>query len=232
MDPLRFWSAVLAAVRTRFPTVGDAALAQVQAPQPPQLIPLLTTLINDLATAGEEIAPILDDYHVIDEPSIHASLRFLLEHTPNGLRLVLSSRVDPPLALSRLRARGQMTELRDADLRVSEHEAVSFLREVMGVHLSAADEQRLAQRTEGWLVGLQLAALSLAKHDDPGAWVSAFSGSQRLILDYFQDEILARQPAAIRRFLLRVCILPRMHASLCQAVTGNLASQEMYAWRA
>ncbi len=175
----------------------------MQAPQPPQLIPLLTTLINDLATAGEEIALILDDYHVIDEPSIHASLRFLLEHAPNGLRLVLSSRVDPPLALSRLRARGQMTELRDADLRVSEHEAVSFLREVMGVHLSTADEQRLAQRTEGWLAGLQLAALSLTKRDDPGAWVSAFSGSQRLILDYFQDEILARQPA-----VLAACVYP------------------------
>lgn len=226
-DPLRFWSAALAALRTRFPTVGEAALASIHAQQPPQLIPLLTLLINDVTSAGEEITLILDDYHVIDEPSIHASLRFLLERAPACLHVVLSSRVDPPLALSRLRARGQIIELRDSDLRVSEQEAASFLRQIMGVHLSEEDEQRLAQRTEGWLVGLQLAALSLAKRDDSGAWVSAFSGSQRLILDYLQEEILAHQTAAVRRFLLRVCILPRMNAALCQAVTGNAASREM-----
>lgn len=224
-DPVRFWSAVLAALRMRFPTVGEAALAQVQTPQPSQMTPLLTTLINDLAAAGEEVTLILDDYHVIEEPSIHASLQFLLEHAPSCLHLLISSRVDPPLALSRLRARGQMTELRDTDLRVSEQEGALFLQQIMGVHLGAADERRLTQHTEGWLVGLQLAALSLASSDDPGAWVATFSGSQRLILDYFQDEILARQPPAIRRFLLRVCILPRMNTSLCQAVTGNPASQ-------
>jgi LuxR family transcriptional regulator, maltose regulon positive regulatory protein len=226
-DPLGFWITVLTALHTRFPSVGEAALAHVQTPQPLQMTPLLTTLINDLAGASEDIVLILDDYHVIDEPSIHTSLQFLLDHAPTRLHLVLSSRIDPPLALSRLRARGQMAELRDTDLRVSEQEGARFLQQVMGVYLNAEDEQRLAQRTEGWLVGLQLAALSLVTRTDPRSWVATFSGSQRLILDYFQDEILAHQRPSVRRFLLRVCILPRMHASLCQAVTGNAASQEM-----
>ncbi|HLV98250.1 MAG TPA: LuxR C-terminal-related transcriptional regulator [Ktedonobacterales bacterium] len=226
-DPLGFWSAVLSALRTRFPTVGEAAWAQIQAAQPLQMTPWLSTLINDLAEASEEIVLILDDYHVIEEPSIHASLQFLLDHAPARLHLVLSSRIDPPLALSRLRARGQLAELRDTDLRVSEQEGARFLQQVMGVHLGAEDEHRLAQRTEGWLVGLQLAALSLAHHVDPGAWVATLSGNQRLLLDYFQEEILAHQTPAVRRFLLRVSILPRMHASLCQAVTGNAVSQEV-----
>ncbi len=228
-DPLRFWQAVLVALRTHFSALGEAALAQMQAPQPPQMIPLLTTLINDLATAGEEVILILDDYQVIEESSIHATLQYLLEHAPACLHLVLSSRVDPPLALSRLRARGQMAELRDSDLRISEHEGSLFLHDVMGVHLRTEDEHWLAQRTEGWLVGLQLAALSLSQQADSAAWMMAFRGSQRLLLDYFQDEILAHLKPAIRRFLLRACILPRMNASLCQAVTGNESSQEMLA---
>lgn len=226
-DPLGFWIVLLTALRTRFPTVGEAAWAQIQASQPPQMTSWLSTLINDLAAASEEVMLILDDYHVIEEPSIHTSLQFLLDHAPSRLHLVLSSRVDPPLALSRFRARGQMAEFRDTDLRVSEQEGARFLQQVMDVHLSAQDEHRLAQRTEGWLVGLQLAALSLATRADPGAWVASFRGSQRLILDYFQEEILARQKPSVRRFLLRACILPRLHASLCQAVTGNAASQEV-----
>ena len=226
-DPQRFWSAMLAALRARFPALAPAALTQAHPQQPPELVPFLTTLINDLASAGQEMVLILDDYHVIDEPSIHASLQFLIEHAPAYLRLVLSSRVDPPLALSRLRARGQLVELRDVDLRVSEEEAANFLGQIMGAQLSVEDTHRLAQRTEGWLVGLQLAALSLPRRDDPGAWIAAFSGSHRLILDYVQDEVLAHLPPAIRRFLLRVSILPRMNAALCQLVTGNRASQEV-----
>jgi LuxR family transcriptional regulator, maltose regulon positive regulatory protein len=226
-DPLGFWTAVRTTLRTRFPAIGEAALAQVQAQQQLQMTTLLVTLINDLAAASQEIVLILDDYHVIDEPSIHTSMQFLLDHAPTCLHLVLASRIDPPFALSRLRARGQMAEFRDTDLRVSEQEGARFLQQVMDVHLSAQDEQRLAQRTEGWLVGLQLAALSLSTRADPAAWVASFRGSQRLLLDYFQEEILARQKPSVRRFLLRACILPRMHASLCQAVTGNAASQEV-----
>src|SRR5579884_3103543 len=226
-DPQRFWSAVIAALRTHLPTIGDAALAQLRSAQPSQLVSLLTSLINDLTACGEQIVLILDDYHLIEEPVVHTSLSFLLDHVPSCLHLLLASRIDPPLAFSRLRARGQMAEIRDPDLRVSEQEAASFLQHIMGVHLSTEDEQRLVQRTEGWLVGLQLAALSLVRQADPSAWVSAFSGNQRLIMDYLQEEILARQTPALRRFLLRVCILPRMNASLCQAVTGKAGSQQM-----
>ncbi len=226
-DPQRFWIAVLTALRTRFPTLGEEVFARLQEPQPPHLIPLLTSLVNDLVACGQEVVLIVDDYHLIEEPGIHASFSYLLDHAPSCLHLLLSSRVDPPLALSCWRAGGQMAEFRDHDLRVSEHEGSLFLQQVMGVHLDAEDEHRLVQRTEGWLVGLQLAALSLSRQDDPSAWVSAFSGTQRLIQDYLQDEILARQKRAIRRFLLRVCILPRMNASLCQAVTGKADSQQM-----
>lgn len=210
-DPLRFWSAVMMALRARFSVVGEEALARLHSSQSSNFITFLTMLINDLATLREEMTLILDDYHVIEESTIHSSLTFLLNHAPSCLHLILSSRVDPPLAFSRHRARGQMAELRDADLRLSEQEVADFLRQVMGLHLDAEDEQRLAQRTEGWLVGLQLAALSLSRLDDPSAWVQAFSGGQRLILDYLQEEILDCQEASIRRFLLRVCILPRMN---------------------
>jgi LuxR family maltose regulon positive regulatory protein len=226
-DPQRFWSTVVTALRMRFPTLGEAAFARLQEAQPPQLISLLTSLVNDLVAWGQEVVLIVDDYHLIEEPGIHASLSFLLDHAPSCLHLLLSSRVDPPLALSRWRARGQMAEIRDRDLRVSEQEGSLFLQQVMGMQLGAEDEHRLVQRTEGWLVGLQLAALSLSRQDDPSAWISAFRGTQRLIQDYLQDEILARQKPAIRRFLLRVCILPRMNAELCQAVTGKADSQQM-----
>jgi LuxR family maltose regulon positive regulatory protein len=225
-DPLRFWSAIMFALRTRFPSLGEEAFAQLQSSESPNMIAFLTLLINDLSVSGEETTLVLDDYHVIEEPAIHSSLTFLLNHAPSCLHLILSSRIDPPLALSRLRARGQMAELRDTDLRLSEPEVADFLQQVMGLHLDVADEQRLGQRTEGWLVGLQLAALSLARQDNPSDWVAAFRGNQRLILDYLQEEILSRQEASMRRFLLRVCILPRMNASLCQAVTGKAGCQQ------
>lgn len=226
-DPLRFWSVIMAALHTRFPSVGQEASTQLHSSESPNWIAFLTLLINDLSTLGEETTLIVDDYHVIEEPTIHSSLTFLLLHAPACLHLILASRIDPPLALSRQRARGQMVELRDVDLRLSEPEAANFLQQVMGVRLDTGDEQRLVQRTEGWLVGLQLAALSLARQENPSAWVQVFSGNQRLILDYLQEEILSHLEAPIQRFLLRVCILPRMNASLCQAVTGKAGSQHM-----
>ncbi len=226
-DPLHFWSMVLAALRTRLPSLGETTLTQLHASSMFSPTLFLTGLINDLTTSKEEIVLILDDYHLIEEASIHASLLFLLEHAPSCLHLVLSSRVDPPLMLSRLRARGQLAEIRDRDLRINEQETASFLRQIMGLHLDTADEQVLAQRTEGWLAGLQLAAFPLSAHPEPSTWVAAFHGSQRFLLDYLQEEILDRQKPSIRRFLLRVCVLPRMSASLCQAVTGKAESQQM-----
>ncbi len=226
-DLLHFWSMVLAALRARLPAPGETALARLHASSVFSPVPFLTELINDLAAMQEQIVLILDDYHLIEEANIHASLLFLLEHAPSNLHLVLSSRVDPPLPLSRLRARGQLAEIRDRDLRINEQETASFLQQIMGVHLDAADEQVLAQRTEGWLAGLQLAALPLSTHAAPSTWVAAFHGSQRLLQDYLQEEILDRQKLSIRRFLLRVCVLPRMNASLCQAVTGRTDSQHL-----
>lgn len=223
-DPHRFWSAIVTALRTRLPTVGEAALAQLHSPQPSHLVPLLTSLINDLVVLGEEVVLIVDDYHVIEEQAIHESLVFLLDHAPPCLHLVIASRVDPPLALSRWRVRGQMAEIRDPELRLSEGETAGFLGEVMGLHLGKEEVRRLTERTEGWIAGLQLAALSLRGHADPSAFVNAFSGSQRLILDYVQEEILAQQPLPIQRFLLQTSVLTRMHASLCQTVTGEQAS--------
>lgn len=226
-DPQHFWRMMIAALRTRLPTVGAAALAQLQIPQPPHLIPLLTSLINELAALGEEMVLILDDYHVIEEQTIHESLVFLLDHAPSCLHLAIASRIDPPLPLSRWRVRGQMAEIRDAGLRLSEGETGSFLREVMGVQLRKEEVTQLAARTEGWIAGLQLAALSLRGHADPSAFVKALSGNQRFILDYVQEEILLLQPPAIQRFLMQTAILTRMNAALCQAVTGEQASQAL-----
>jgi LuxR family maltose regulon positive regulatory protein len=176
---------------------------------------------------AEDSALILDDYHLIREPAIHESLQFMLDHLPPSLHVCLSSRVDPPLALARLRARGQLAEIRDMDLRLSNEEAAGFLKEIMGLSLSEAEVYRLEQRTEGWIAGLQLAALSTRRHADVSAFVRAFTGSHRLILDYVQEEILEPLPERQQRFLLHTSVLERMNAELCQAVTGEQASQQM-----
>jgi len=188
-DPTRFWAYVIAALRhsgSPLSTVGEAALAMLQSPQPPLLTGALTSLINELAALRQEIALILDDYHLISEQTIHESLQFLLDHLPPCLHLLLASRGDPPLALSRLRARGQVVEIRDTDLRLSGEEAAGFLTQVMGLALSEEDMRRLETRTEGWIAGLQLAALSMRRHHDVSAFIQAFTGSHRLILDYVQ----------------------------------------------
>src|SRR6266480_2134956 len=229
-DPTRFWAYVIAALRHsgyRLSTVGEAALAMLQSPQPPLLTGALTSLINELAALRQEIALILDDYHLISEQTIHESLQFLLDHLPPCLHLLLASRGDPPLALSRLRARGQVVEIRDTDLRLNGEEATGFLKEVMGLSLSAEEIARLEQRTEGWIAGLQLAALSLRRHPDASAFLQAFTGSHRLILDYVQEEILDPLPETQHRFLLHTSVLDRMNAEICQALTGEPASQQM-----
>src|SRR2546421_2770145 len=229
-DPTRFWVYVIAALRhsgSPLSTVGEAALAMLQSPQPPLLTGALTSLINELAALGQETALILDDYHLIREQAIHESLQFLLDHLPPCLHLLLASRGDPPLALSRLRARGQVVEIRDTDLRLSDEEAASFLTRVMGLALSEEDMRRLETRTEGWIAGLQLAALSMRRHTDASAFIQAFTGSHRFILDYVQEEILEPLPQVQQRFLLHTSVLDRMNADLCQALTGEQASQQM-----
>lgn len=228
-DPARFWASVITALCAGSPSLGAVVKAELH--MQPQFPSVLISLINDLAASAAETLLILDDYHVIEEPVIHSSLVFLLDHAPSCLHVVLSSRVDPPLPLARWRARGQMAEIRNADLRLSEAEASSFLSQVMALHLREEEVQRLVQRTEGWIAGVQLAALALRRNPDPSAWVRAFSGTHRFILDYVQEEILQPQPAPIRHFLLQTAVLPEMNAALCQALTaeagGEQASQEL-----
>jgi LuxR family maltose regulon positive regulatory protein len=189
----------------------------------------LTALVNDVTRAGER-APqrrwvlVLDDYHAIEAAEVHEAVAFLLDHLPEQLRLVIATRADPPLPLARLRSRGQLAEVRAADLRFTPVEAQEFLNRVMGLDLTAADVEALDARTEGWVAGLQLAALSLrgaAGRGEVDGFIADFTGSNRFVIDYLADEVLARQPAAVREFLLRTAVLERLTGPLCDAVTGR-----------
>ena len=189
----------------------------------------LTPLVNDIARAGEQEPGkqwivVLDDYHAIGASEVHEALTFLLDHLPDHLHLVIATRSDPPLPLARLRSRGQLSEVRAADLRFTPAEAREFLNQVMGLELTEADVDALEDRTEGWIAGLQLAALSLrgiADRNEVAGFISAFTGSNRFVIDYLADEVLARQPPQVRDFLLRTAILDRLHGPLCDAVTGG-----------
>jgi LuxR family maltose regulon positive regulatory protein len=237
-SPTRFWVALIAALRrcgSYAPDLGETAVALLQSPQPPPLVTCLSTLLHELE--GQEASPpllvlIVDDYQVIDDPAIHEGMSLFLEHLPAHLHLILSSRVDPDLPLARLRVRGQLTEIRAADLRFREGEASHFLSQLLSPPLSAEEVRLLTLRTEGWIAGLHLAALALQKREDRAAFLRAFTGSQRYLLDYVQEDILARLPTPVRDFLLRVAILSRLEASVCQAVTAwssRAASQQMLA---
>ena len=225
-DPARFWRYVAAALDTVRPGVGQRVDTLLQGPQPP-LEAVLTVLVNELVEGHEAVVLVLDDYHLVEAPSVHDSLAVLLERLPPQLRLVLASRADPPLPLARLRARGQLTELREADLRFTREEAAELLRTAVGSELPEAAVAVLGDRTEGWVAGLQLAALSLQGHADVGAFVAGFSGSHRFVLDYLTAEVLDRQPEPLRAFLLETSILERLSGPLCAAVTGRDDSQEL-----
>ena len=185
---------------------------------------LVTALINELAV--EEALLVLDDYHLISSQQVHESLAFLLEHRPAGLGVVLASRSDPPLALARLRGRGELAEVRAADLRFTADEAAVLLQRVAAA-LPDASVAALAARTEGWAAGLHLAALSLRGQDDAAAFVAAFTGSHRYILDYLTEEVLERQSEQVRTFLLETSVLERLSGKLCDAVTGRGDSQAL-----
>ncbi|GCE07040.1 LuxR C-terminal-related transcriptional regulator [Dictyobacter aurantiacus] len=225
--PARFWSYVVAALRKAGLRVGETTLALLHAPQAPPLNNVLTALINELSMLAQDAVLIIDDYHVVSEPAIHESLRFFLEHLPPCLHLVMASRVDPPLPLARLRARGQLVEIGEADLRLSADETANFLTHVMGLALSTEEMCLLEQRTEGWLAGLQLAGLSLRRNNRGAVFSKVFAGSHRFILDYVQEEVLAPLPEEQQRFLLQTSVLDRLNADLCQAVTGLQTSQQM-----
>jgi LuxR family maltose regulon positive regulatory protein len=220
-DPALFWSYVMTAVQTQRPEIGGQALALLRSPQPPPVESVLTLLINELAALPGEMVLILDDLHVIEGRPIHDALAFLLDHLPPRLRLVITTRADPPLPVARLRGRGELTELRAADLRFTAEEAAAFLNEVMGLGLTADDVAALETRAEGWIAGLQLAALSMRGHDDIPSFIKTFTGDHRYIVDYLVEEVLQRQPERVSDFLLQTSILDRLSGPLCDAVTGQ-----------
>jgi LuxR family maltose regulon positive regulatory protein len=224
-DPTRFWAYFIAALQTVQSDIGEAALAMLQSPQPPPIEPILTTLINEITESPAVFALVLDDYHLITTQPIHDALALLLDHLPPQMHLVIASRADPPLPIALLRGRGQLIELRQADLRFTLDEAAAFLNRVMGLELSVDDVAALSSRTEGWISGLQMAAVSMRGQEDTAGFIQAFTGSDRYILDYLVEEVLHRQPSHIQTFLLQTAILDRLTGPLCDAVVETRESQ-------
>ena len=226
-DPARFLSYLVGALQNVVEGIGEGVLALLRAPELPPLEALVEALINELAGAGREVTVFLDDYHLIDARPVHEAVSIFLEHLPENVGLVIATRTDPPLPLSRLRARDQVTEIKAADLRFTPDEAAAFLRDVMGLYLSAENIAALEEATEGWVAALQLAALSMRDREDATAFVESFSGSNRHVLDFLSDEVLERQPANVKEFLLKTSVLERMSAPLCDALTGRDDGQGM-----
>ncbi len=237
-DLTRFLAYLVAALQTIAPNIGPGILdlLQTSSPQPSLVESILTTVLNEVAALPNDMAAqqvvakpglilVLDDYHVIHANAVNMALSFLIEHMPPQMRLVIATREDPPFPLARLRARGQLLELRAADLRFTAAEAAEFLNQVMGLSLSAPDVAALEDRTEGWIAGLQLAALSMQNLQDVHGFIKAFAGDNRYIVDYLVEEVLQRQPEPIRCFLLQTAILDRLNGSLCAAVTGQQDSK-------
>ncbi|HEX8228241.1 MAG TPA: LuxR C-terminal-related transcriptional regulator [Chloroflexia bacterium] len=217
-DLTRFLTHLVAALQTIAPSTGEGVSRLLQSPQLPSVEAILTALLNEITTIRDKFVLVLDDYHVIDAKPVDQALTFLLEHMPPQMHLVIATREDPQLPLARLRARDQLTELRVTDLRFTPSEAAGFLNHAMGLNLSAEDIEALEARTEGWIAGLQLAAISLQGHKDATGFIKSFTGSSRFIIDYLAEEVLERQPEEVRVFLLRTSILERMCAPLCDAV--------------
>ena len=233
-DPVRFLTYLTTAlnrIERGDNAFGEKALALLQAHQPPPSDMVLIELINDLTAFSGKIVLVLDDYHLIESQVVHSALRFLLENLPSQLHVVITSREDPPLPLSRLRARGQLNELRAADLCFTPTEVAEFLNQVMGLDLKPEDIAVLEARTEGWIAGLQLAALSMQGYADTNGFIQSFAGSNRLVLDYLIDEVLEQQSPDLQDFLLKTSILDRLSGSLCDAVcfgsAGTANGQEM-----
>jgi LuxR family maltose regulon positive regulatory protein len=217
----RFLNYLVAALQEADPTIGSEAVQLLAAAHQIPSEVILTSLINDLDTATREIALVLDDYQFVRSQDVHEQVAFLLEHCPKTFHLVIATRSDPLLPVARLRARGHVVELRVADLGFTEPEATQFLNDVMGLRLDAASVTVLQERTEGWIAGLQMAALSLRDRKDVSGFIAGFSGTNRYILDYLLEEVLARQSPEIQRFLLFTSILERLTAPLCDAVLAG-----------
>ncbi len=217
-EPTRFFLYWLAAVQTVAPQCGRQTQQLLLSPQPAPPETMLTLLLNEMATLTEPLVLVLDDYHLITNPAIHEALTLIIDRLPAAIHLLIISRADPPLPLPRWRVRGQLAEIRAADLRFTVEEAAAFLNQVMGLHLTPADIATLEARTEGWIAALQLAALSMQGQGDVQRFLRSFTGGQRYVVDYLVDEVLSRQPPAIQRFLLATAILDRFCAPLCAAM--------------
>ena len=226
-DPVHFLIYVIAGLQTLEPDIGKAALTLSQSPQPPPLESILINLINDISCIPTNATLVFDDYHAVDATPIHDLIAFLLDHLPEHMHLVMATRSDPPLLLARLRSQNQLTELRAADLSFTTNETADLFKKGMNLQLSTNDIQLLETRTEGWIAGLQLAALSLHGRKDPSNFLKTFKGDHRYIADYLTEEVLNRQPEQLRNFLLQTSILERLSASLCDAVTGQDNSRQV-----
>lgn len=224
-EPIRFLSYVIAALQQVAPEIGAGALSLFESAQSPPINTVLNELINDIAGLDYHIMLVLDDYHVISHPEIHEALRYLVEHQPHQMHLVITSREDPPLPLPRLRARGEMAEIRMHDLRFSLDKTTQFFSHSMKLDLESEVISVLEARTEGWIAGLQLAGIVLKNLPDHQAFMDTFSGSHRYVLDYLTDEVLQSQDEEVRQFLVQTAILKRFNTDICQAVTGNANSQ-------
>ena len=216
-DPGRFLSYLVASIQAVLPTFDPGDLSALHT-TPSSREAILLALLNELATLHDQLVLVLDDYHVVDSEPIDRLVTFLLEHLPAQVHLVITTREDPALPLARLRARRQLTEVRAGDLRFTTAEAATFLNDVMGLHLSPSDLEALEARTEGWIAGMHLAALSMTGHDDVSGFIRAFTGSHRFVMDYLVDDVLHQQPADVQEFLLRTSMLDRLHGPLCDAV--------------
>ncbi len=217
-DAAVFWPLLIKSLGTAVHEIAEQPIAALGSQS---IEVLLVGVLNELAANRQELVVVLDDYHMVDRPAISEAMTFLLDHLPRQVHVVITTRADPVLPLARLRARGELVEIRAMDLRFTREEAATYLESVMGLDLSADDAAALEARTEGWIAALQLAATSMQGRADAPAFVAAFEGTDRYVVDYLVDEVLARQPPDIRAFLLHTSVLDRLNGSLCDALTGR-----------
>ena len=238
---MRFFAYLVAALQSIDEAIGPSVQSLLGSTQLPPAAPalaqrsaapwvesLMTALIGDITTTSAAFTLVLDDYHVISRASVHATLQFLLEHQPPQIHLVVVTREDPPLPLPRLRVRGELNEIRERDLRFTVEEAAAFLSRTMGLALPAEAVAALETRTEGWIAGLQLAAISLQGHKDATSLIKSFTGSHRFVLDYLIEEVLQQQSVAVQTFLLQTAVLDRLTGSLCDAVRFGTAKTPQF----
>jgi LuxR family maltose regulon positive regulatory protein len=228
-DPASFWTYLIAALQTGAPDFnpGVDALALLQSPRPPPIETVLAAVLNEVGAMARDVVLVLDDYHVIDAREVQTGMAFLLDHLPPRMHLVIASRADPPLPLARLRARGELVEVRAADLRFTPDEAAAYLNQGMGLELGKRQLAVLEGRTEGWIAALQLAALSMQGRDNVDSFIDGFAGDDRYIVDYLVEEVLQRQSHEVRGFLLQTSVLDRLSDPLCNAVTGQDSGKTM-----